>query len=224
MNVFTVSGRTRIKFCGITRAEDAEAAVALGVDLLGFVLVPASPRAIDPAEAERIRRRLPPGVASVALFKDATAQALQDALAVFAPDWLQFHGSEDAAQCDAAGRPYLKALAMGQSLDLLAAAATFPSAHALLLDGHAPGAMGGSGQTFDWQRAQTALGRPVFVAGGLHPANVAAAIAQAQPYGVDVSSGIETAPGIKDYGKMADFVTAVREADARRTAFASNRP
>ncbi len=215
--------RTRIKFCGITRIEDAERAVALGVDLLGFVLVPASPRCISAAAAEAIRRALPPGVSSVALFKDAGADAIATALSQFQPDWLQFHGGEDADTCNAPGRRYLKAIAMGADIDLLVTAARFPDAHALLLDGHAPGAMGGSGQAFDWTRAEARLGRPIFVAGGLHPDNVAEAIARAQPFGVDVSSGIEAAPGIKDYGKMTAFVTAVREADARRAANASNR-
>lgn len=206
--------RTRIKFCGITRAQDLDAAVALGVDLVGFVLVPQSPRAINAGVAETLRRRLPPGVASVALFKDAPAEWIDAALASFSPDWLQFHGSESAADCARFGRRWFKALAMKGGADLVAASAAFAGAGALLLDGHAPGAMGGSGETFDWQAAQQRLPMPLIVAGGLHPANVAEAIAIARPFAVDVSSGIESRPGIKDSGKMVDFVAAVCAADA----------
>lgn len=206
--------RTRIKFCGITRLDDALEAARLGVDLLGFVLVPASPRAITPAAAERIRRQLPPGVASVALFKDAPADKVAEALAAFRPDWLQFHGAETASDCERWSQPYLKAVAMKGGADLVAAQAAHPRAAALLLDGHAPGAMGGSGETFDWRQAQTDLTLPLFVAGGLTALNVSEAIGQARPYGVDVSGGIESAPGVKDSGKMAAFVAAVRAADS----------
>lgn len=205
--------RTRIKFCGITRDEDARDAVALGVDLLGFVLVPQSPRAIVPAAAEAIRRRLPPGVASVALFKDAPAAEIAAALAQFQPDWLQFHGAETAADCTRWPRPYFKAVAMKGGADLAAVRAAHPRAAALLLDGHAPGAMGGSGESFDWQLARELQEIPLFIAGGLAAHNVGEAIRSARPYGVDVSGGIESAPGVKDSGKMTDFVAAVRAAD-----------
>lgn len=205
--------RTRIKFCGITRPEDALQAVALGVDLLGFVLVPESPRAVSPKLAEAIRGELPPGVSTVALFKDADATTIDVALQVFAPDWLQFHGDEPAPDCARWGRPWFKAVAMKGGADLAAWAEQYAEAGALLLDGHAPGAMGGSGETFDWRAAQASLPMPVIVAGGLHPGNVAEAIRMARPYAVDVSSGIESQPGIKDSGKMADFVAAVRAAD-----------
>jgi phosphoribosylanthranilate isomerase len=205
--------RTRIKFCGITRWQDAEQAIALGVDLLGFVLVPQSPRHIAAAQAEAIRRRLPPGVSSVALFKDAPTEALDAALTAFHPDWLQFHGAESPADCARAGRPWIKAVAMKGGADLAAAAMQFADAGALLLDGHAAGAMGGSGETFDWNTAQVGLPMPLIVAGGLNPGNVGQAVRIARPYAVDVSSGIEARPGIKDSGKMADFVAAVCAAD-----------
>lgn len=208
----SLSMRTRIKFCGITSADDALHAVRLGVDLLGFVLVPASPRAISASAAEAIRRRLPPAVTSVALFKDAADEAIAAALALFKPDWVQFHGAESAAQCQRHGR-YLKAIAMKGGADLAAARRAHPQAGALLLDGHAPGAMGGSGETFDWRAARSTLDCPLFIAGGLTPDNVGMAITLARPYGVDVSGGIESAPGRKDSGKMRDFVAAVRAAD-----------
>lgn len=205
--------RTRIKFCGITRWEDAERAIGLGVDLLGFVLVPQSPRHVAPAQAEAMRRKLPPGVTSVALFKDAAPAEVDAALRVFQPDWLQFHGAETAAECARAGRRWLKAVAMKGGADLDQAARRYAAAGALLLDGHAPGAMGGSGETFDWHSAQKRLAMPLIVAGGLHPGNVGEAVRIARPYAVDVSSGIEARPGIKDCGKMTDFVAAVRAAD-----------
>jgi phosphoribosylanthranilate isomerase len=205
--------RTRIKFCGITRLADAQAAVALGVDLLGFVLVPKSPRFIEAAAAEAIRRQLPPGVSSVALFKDASAAEIETALQVFRPDWLQFHGAETATEAETWGRPYLKAVAMKGGADLAAARAAHPAAAALLLDGHAPGAMGGSGERFDWAEVRHAPAVPIFIAGGLTPENVGEAIRIGQPYGVDVSGGIESAPGVKDSGKMRAFVAAVRAAD-----------
>ena len=216
--------RTRIKFCGMTRAADVDAAVSLGVDLVGFVLVPASPRCVTADHAESLRQRLPPGVASVALFKDASDADVAAALSQFRPDWLQFHGRESADFCGRWNTPYLRAVAMRDTaIDLVAEAAAHPGAAALLLDGHAPGEMGGSGQAFDWARARADIGRPLFVAGGLDAGNVARAVAQAWPYAVDVSSGIESAPGIKDSGKMADFVAAVREADARRMPQPPNR-
>lgn len=211
-----LTARTRIKFCGITRPEDARLAVALGVDLLGFVLVPESPRAISPKAAEAIRSELPPGVGTVALFKDADAVTIDVALQLFDPHWLQFHGAETADDCARWGRPWFKAVAMQGGADLSEAAAIYADAGALLLDGHAPGAMGGSGETFDWRAAQADVAMPVIVAGGLHPGNVADAIRTARPYAVDVSSGIESRPGIKDSGKMADFVAAVRAADSTR--------
>jgi phosphoribosylanthranilate isomerase len=206
--------RTRIKFCGITRPQDAARAVALGVDLLGFVLVPASPRAVSPKAAEAIRRTLPPGVSSVALFKDADAATIDVALQQFTPDWLQFHGGEVPEDCAVWGRPWVKAVAMKGGADLVALAARYAGAGALLLDGHAPGAMGGSGETFDWGAVDRGVTMPLIVAGGLHPDNVAEAIRVARPYAVDVSSGIESRPGIKDSGKMADFVAAVSAAGA----------
>lgn len=208
--------RTRIKFCGITRARDAALAVALGVDAVGFVLVPASKRWIEPAAAARIRRVLPPFVSTVALFKDADAAFVQDAIDTLRPDLLQFHGDEDAAFCASFGLPYLKAVAMGRAQNLKRLVSTYAEASALLLDGHAPGEMGGSGKSFDWSRLQ-AVKKPLVLAGGLTPENVARALRVARPYAVDVSSGIERKPGIKDEAKMRAFVNAVQRADRARS-------
>lgn len=207
--------RTRIKFCGITRAADAETAVALGVDAIGLIFVPQSPRCVALDTALAIRRRLPPLVAAVALLRNPDAAFVHEVLRVLKPDLLQFHGEEPAAFCASFGWPYLKAIAMqDQTRPLAEIAADYASASALLLDGHATGGLGGAGQTFDWRQASPNAGLRLMLAGGLHPGNVAAAIAAARPYAVDVSSGIEAAPGLKHSGKMQDFVRAVRRADS----------
>jgi phosphoribosylanthranilate isomerase len=204
--------RTRIKFCGITREKDAQAALSMGVDALGFVLVPASPRYIAADRAAAIRRGLPPFVSTVALLKDADAAFVQDAIDTLKPDLLQFHGEEPADFCASFGLPYIKAVAMGEKQSLAALARRYKGAAGLLLDSHAKGGMGGRGETFDWSRV-TAVKLPLVLAGGLNPANVGRAVRQLRPYGVDVSSGIEAKPGIKDHDKMRAFVESVRRAD-----------
>lgn len=206
--------RTRIKFCGITREKDAQAAIALGVDALGFVLVPASQRYIPAEKAAVFRRRLPPFVGTVALLKDADAGFVQDAIDTLKPDLLQFHGDEPADYCESFGLPYLKAVAMGEKQSLVALARRYKGATGLLLDSHSKGGMGGRGEAFDWSRV-TAVKTPLVLAGGLNPANVGRAIRQLRPYAVDVSSGIEAKPGIKDHDKMHAFVEAVQRADKR---------
>ncbi len=207
--------RTRIKFCGITREKDAQAAISLGVDALGFVLVPASSRYLTAEKAATIRRRLPPFISTVALLKDADAAFVQDAIDVLKPDLLQFHGEEPADFCASFGLPYLKAVAMGEKQSLAALARRYKGAVGLLLDGHSKGGMGGRGETFDWSRV-TAVKTPLVLAGGLNPANVGRAVRQLRPYGVDVSSGIEARPGVKDHDKMRAFVEAVQRADKRK--------
>lgn len=206
----TVSGRVRIKFCGLRRAQDAQQAVALGVDALGFVLVPRSKRYIAPEAAARIRATLPPFVSVVALFQDADAAEVQQGIDLLRPDLLQFHGEEAPGYCESFGLPYLKAVPMADSQDLARWARRYRSARALLLDGHAPGQMGGSGQAFNWARVSADIGKPLVLAGGLNPANVARGIRALRPYAVDVSSGIEQRPGVKDPALMQAFVAAVR--------------
>jgi phosphoribosylanthranilate isomerase len=204
--------RTRIKFCGMTRAADAQAAVALGVDAIGLVLTRKSPRFVDIELARDIRRSLPPLVTAVALFMDDEPAWIATAIATVAPDLLQFHGNESAADCVAHGLPYLKAVAMGGGADLRGIIATHAHAGGFLLDGHAAGERGGGGKPFDWAQIPANLSRPLLLAGGLTCDNVAAAIRVARPYAVDVSSGIESAPGIKDAGKMRRFVEEVMRA------------
>lgn len=205
--------RTRIKFCGMTRAEDAVAAVALGVDAIGVVLTRMSKRCVGIETANRIRRAVPPFVATVALFMDDDVGFVAEAVAAVAPDLLQFHGSETAPDCVRYGRPYLKAVAMGNHEDWRAVVAAHPRAAGFLFDGHVSGKPGGTGQSFDWSSIDGNIGRPVVVAGGLTPDNVAAAIRVVRPYAVDVSSGIESAPGIKDIDRMRRFVAAVRSTE-----------
>lgn len=207
--------RTRIKFCGLTRPEDAEAAVALGVDAIGLILARGSPRFIDPGQAAIIRRRLPPFVQAVVLFRDADADYVQQVIEEVQPDMLQFHGREAPAFCSGFGRPFMKAVPMHPPADLPRWAAEFAAARALLLDAHAPGGAGGQGKTFDWDSIRYEGPMPLVLAGGLSPDNVAEAVRRVHPYAVDVSSGIEVSPGIKDRARMQQFVDEVRKADGR---------
>lgn len=210
--------RTRMKFCGMTRVEDALAAAALGVDAIGLIFAARSKRRVDPAAAAVIRAALPPLVHTVALFMDNDADEVRATLDVVRPSLLQFHGGEDDAFCAGFGLPYLKAVAMGgegERADTLCA--RWPRAAAFLFDSHAKGEAGGSGHTFDWARVPDDFARPFLVAGGLTPDNVAAAIHATGCWGVDVSSGIEAGvPGVKDGERMRRFVEAVARADQVR--------
>jgi len=205
--------RVRVKFCGFTRREDALAASALGVDAIGLVLTPRSKRFAGIANARDIRRALPPFVAVVTLFMDNEPGFIAEAIATVRPDLLQFHGSEEAPDCVRYGLPYLKAVAMGSAgqVDGRAVVAAHPQAAGFLFDGNAAGEQGGSGQRFDWARLPAGLSAPVILAGGLTPENVGEAIRAAHPYAVDVSSGIESSPGVKDLEKMRRFVAAARK-------------
>lgn len=204
--------RVRIKFCGITRAEDADAAVAAGVDALGFVLTRHSRRHVEPAEAAKIARTLPPFISTVALFMDDDPDWIDEAIDDLNPDMLQFHGNESPEDCERHACPYLKAVPMGSISDVPGYAAVYSGATGLLLDANAMGEAGGSGHSFDWTRVPD-LPKPMILAGGLDAMNVGRAIRLTRPYGVDVSSGIEASPGIKDILKMRDFVAAVRGAN-----------
>lgn len=202
--------RTRVKFCGITTTGDALAAAALGADAIGLVFAERSPRRVALDAAQAIVAVTPPFVARVALFMDQPAALVHAVLAALRVDLLQFHGSEAADYCSGFAAPYLKAIAMADAVDPLALAAQHPAAAAFLLDGHRAGEPGGGGVAFDWQRAVHDWPRPLILAGGLDEHNVASAIERVRPYAVDVSSGIERAPGIKDHGKMQRFIDEVR--------------
>jgi phosphoribosylanthranilate isomerase len=200
---------TRVKICGITSVDDALAAAAAGVDAVGLVFVPASRRCVDAEQAYSICRALPPFVTRVGLFMDARPEQIEALLARIPLDCLQFHGNESAEDCAGYGRPWIKALAMGgeEPPDWQ----TYSAADALLLDSHGGGKLGGSGEVFDWNRVP-ALPRHWILAGGLNPDNVGEACRRLRPDAVDVSSGVEIRPGIKDHKAMKEFIKAVRHA------------
>ncbi len=204
--------RTRIKICGITRREDALLAARLGADALGFVFYAKSPRAIDLARALSVRDALPPFVQPVALFLDPARAEVEAILQAMPEVLLQFHGREGPEFCASFGRPYLKALSMAEGGDPLREAASHAHACGFLLDSHALGEAGGTGHAFDWSIIPT-LDRPLVLAGGLKPANVGEAVRRVRPWAVDVSSGVESAPGIKDHARMAAFIHEVRDAE-----------
>lgn len=207
------SRRTRIKICGITRAEDLHAAVELGADALGFVFYPPSPRFLDIEQAAELIRQVPPFITTVGLFVNAAAASVSSALSALPLHLLQFHGEEDAGYCGQFGRPYVKAARVRPGLDLVEYAALFPNAQGLLLDAFVEG-YGGAGQSFDWRLIPPELPLPLILSGGLDASNVASAVRSVRPWAVDVSSGVESAKGIKDAAKIAAFITGVRNADA----------
>lgn len=202
--------RTRIKFCGITRPEDAACAARLGADAIGLVFYPPSARAVTPEQARNVIGDLPAFTSIVGLFLDPSREEVERVLDVLPIDLLQFHGSEPAEFCELFNRPYIKALPMADAIDLDAAGQTYRRASALLLDAHSRGETGGQGKTFAWRRAE--LLRPVVLAGGLAPDNVGHAIEIVRPWAVDVSTGVETSPGVKDHALMAAFVEEVNRA------------
>jgi len=204
----------RIKFCGFTRAEDAALAATLGVDAIGVVHVPGSKRHVSLEAMPAIRAAVPAQIDLVALFVNPDADTVQSVIAALQPSLLQFHGDEPDAFCAQFGMPFIKAMAMGEGAgDIAVRQKSYPSARAFVLDGHAPGQLGGQGERFVWTNLPV-LDKPIYLAGGLTPENVAEAIATVKPYAVDVSSGIESAPGVKDEMKMRDFIRAAH-ADER---------
>lgn len=207
--------RTRIKICGIMRPEDATAAAALGADAIGLVFDPASPRCLTIAQAAAILGGIQPLVTTVALFRDAPAAQVAEVLQQVPVDLLQFHGQEEPLFCSSFARPYIKALPMGSlsPAELPAMAVCHGAARGVLLDGNLAGEGGGRGRRFAWTPLP-ALPKPVIVAGGLAPHNVADAIAIMAPWGVDVASGVESSPGVKDHHLMRAFIDQVRRADA----------
>lgn len=207
------SAHTRIKFCGMTRAEDVALATELGVDAIGLIFAPASKRGVEAAKARELRAAAGPFVHVVALFMDNAITEVRNIISIVRPTLLQFHGGESAEDCERYGLPYLKAVPMASRADLRECVARHPHAAGFVLDSHAPGAAGGSGQIFDWTRVPHGFDRPLVLAGGLAPDNVFGAIRTAKPYAVDVASGIEAAPGLKDAQHMRRFVSEVRRAD-----------
>lgn len=210
--------RTRVKICGITRAEDAATAIALGADALGFVFYAPSPRAVSAQQAQAIIQGLPPFISKVGLFVNASADEVRETIAISGIDCLQFHGDEDVAFCAQFNLPYYKAIRVKAGVNLVQCELDFASATALLLDTYSEKAVGGTGLSFDWQLIPDGLHKPLILAGGLHADNVAQAVQQVQPFAVDVSGGVEMAKGIKSAEKIAAFMQQVTQADARRRA------
>lgn len=195
----------RVKICGITNVEDALQACACGADALGLVFYAKSPRRVTPEQACAIIQALPPLVTTVGLFVNEDPQRIRETAGFCGLDVFQLHGDERVAECDFAPRRTIKALRVQNAASLVGHQEYRTSA--LLLDAWVAGAYGGTGQCFNWELAAgVARQRPVILAGGLTPENVAAAVSAVRPYGVDVSSGVESAPGRKDPAKVAAFI------------------
>ncbi len=203
--------RTRIKFCGITRLEDVQQATLLGVDAIGLVFCPSSPRYIDVQLACTLSSHSGALMTRVGLFMNQDAGTINSVIKDVSLDMLQFHGEESESFCRSFGMPYIKSIAMG-GRENISADLGYESASALLLDSNELGQPGGSGKQFDWDILPD-MSRPIILAGGLDQNNVADAVSKIKPYAVDVSSGIEKDKGVKDKYKMSEFVKSVRKAD-----------
>ncbi|MBV0931917.1 phosphoribosylanthranilate isomerase [Marinobacterium weihaiense] len=202
---------TRAKICGITCVDDAMAAIKAGAHALGFVFYEPSPRYVSPEVVADIIAELPPFVTTVGLFVNAEREQVAAVIARTGIDLLQFHGDESEDYCRGFSRSYIKALRMRPGTDVLATAAHYGSARSILLDAYRPGVPGGTGEVFDWALIPPELAPRLILAGGLEPTNVAAAIRQVKPYAVDVSGGVEMAPGRKDYARISAFMAAVQQ-------------
>ncbi len=201
---------TRIKICGITRGQDALIAAGLGAHAVGLMFYEDSPRFVSLDKAREVIEVLPPFVTRVGVFVNPEEQQVHAILGAVRLDLLQFHGDESPQFCAQFGMSYIKAVRVKQGLDLLQYASRYRDAKGLLLDAHNASAYGGTGQAFDWNLVPGSLDLPIILSGGLNAANVARAIRQVRPWAVDVSSGVESAKGIKDADKIAAFVQAVR--------------
>jgi phosphoribosylanthranilate isomerase len=200
--------RTRVKICGLTRLEDVRVAVASGADALGFVFAQRSRRRLEPGAAGELSRSVPPFVSRVGLFQDQDFETVKQIVEQVPFELLQFHGSEPADFCSAFGLPYIKAVSMAEEGAVEVAQNAFADAAALLLDSHLPGKAGGTGEVFDWTKIGDAR-MPLIIAGGLSPENVCAVVRSYNPFAVDVSSGVESDPGIKDASLIRQFIQEV---------------
>ena len=204
--------RTRVKICGITRVQDAQAACEAGADAIGLVFYPPSPRCLPLDQARTLRDALPPFVMPVALFVDPGREEVERVLERVRPGALQFHGDEPPEFCGSFGLPYIKACRIKEGVDLLEYLAPYKGASGWLADAFVE-AYGGVGESFDWSLVPHQRPRPLILSGGLKSENVLEAIVRVRPWGVDVSSGVESAKGIKDASKIAAFMAEVRHAD-----------
>ena len=213
--------RTRIKICGLTRPADARTATEAGVDALGLIFYRSSPRAVDIGAAAEIAVDVPAFTAVVGVFVNASPQEIEEVLTKVRVTCLQFHGDELAEDCERYEVPYIKTVRMQDGVAPAEIARSHPAARAILLDSYHPQKYGGTGQSFSWERARDCREKPVVLAGGLSALNVAEAILLSGAYGVDVSTGVESAPGIKDPSKVTDLVAVVRACNQAVTAAAN---
>ena len=205
--------RTRVKICGFTRIEDAVYAAHNGVDAIGLVFYPPSPRHVEIEQAVRIVNALPAFTSVVALFVDEQEAKIREVLAKVPIDCIQFHGDETAKACRIYGKRYIKAISMREGIDIPALAHYYHDAAGLLLDAFHPDAKGGTGSQFNWNLIPQQLDLPIILAGGLDETNAKLAVQSVRPYALDVSSGVEARKGIKDSLKMAAFIKQVNEGD-----------
>ena len=203
----------RVKICGITSVTDALNAANAGADALGFVFYAKSPRYVTPEQAAEICRALPPFVTSVGLFMNADAEQVRTTLDIVSLDLLQFHGSETPEFCRRFGRPYIKALGIKGLVDFAEQADLYPDALGILVDSHALGKAGGTGQTFDWKLLPKNYSKPIILAGGLNPENIAEAVRETSVYALDLSSGVESSPGIKSKAKIDALMREVKHVE-----------
>jgi len=197
---------TKVKICGFTEAENARQAAIAGVDAVGLVFYDKSPRNVDILRAQEIIEALPPFVNRVGLFVNANPSFVDEVLCEVPLDTLQFHGDESLLDCSQYQMPFIKSLRVKPETNVLKVADEFSSASAILLDSFNPSAYGGTGEAFDWSLACVDISLPIILAGGLNETNVSAAISQVKPYAVDASSGVESAPGVKDIDKIVAFI------------------
>lgn len=208
----TRQSRVRVKFCGITRPEDARIAVSLGVDAVGLVFYPPSPRSLSISRAIDVVAELPAFVSRVGLFVNPEPEWVDEVQSRLSLSCLQFHGEETPEECARYKLPYIKAVRMKPDIDLRKTCVTYTSSSGILLDSYKKGTKGGTGEVFDWSRIPHELSAQLILAGGLTTANVAQAVSVVRPYAVDVSGGIEASKGIKDHNKMNEFMRGVYNA------------
>lgn len=202
----------KIKICGITRVEDAVNASKLGADALGFVFVENTPRYISPSEASIIMNKIPPFVNKIGLFVNPQPKDVEKAKEVCNFNLIQFHGDESPSFCEQFNLPYIKAISVKEGINLLEYEYKYNTASAFLLDTFSQKVRGGSGKTFDWNLIPKNLSKPIVVAGGLRKENLVELFKVITPYAVDVSSGVESGKGIKEYQMMKDFILGVKNA------------
>ena len=205
---------TRVKICGITSIEDAHHVAASGADAIGLVFYEKSSRYVTLEQADKISRSLPPFVTTVALFMNADETQVKETLNSVNIDLIQFHGAETPEFCRSFSKPYIKAVGIGGLDDFAEYADKYHDALGILIDSHALGKAGGTGETFDWQLLPKDYAKPIILAGGLTPDNVAEAVTETNAYALDLSSGVESAPGIKSKEKVENLMQAIRRADA----------